>query len=82
MLIFIIENIRKPIGIGYYTEIFDSEILATALSFESQFKTLVAAILAPAIGLIADLFGIGYSLMIISGILICTMPLFSLKRKD
>lgn len=79
LIIFIIENIRKPIGIAYLSEKTDKNILATILSFESQVKTLAAAIFAPAIGFFADLYGVGNSLILVSIIAILISPLFILK---
>lgn len=79
VLIFLVENIRKPIGLAYYTEILDKKIYATALSFEAQFRTLITAVLAPLLGFFADLWGVGYALGIISGLMIMLLPLVSLK---
>jgi len=80
VFIFLIENIRKPIGLAFYTEILNKNIYATALSFEAQFKTLITAILAPIIGLVADEIGIGYSLIITSCIVLAFLPLIKLKK--
>jgi MFS family permease len=68
--IFLIENLRKPMGISYITDMMDRNIMATALSAESQAETLTAALIAPVMGLIADKMGIGYSLITVSGILL------------
>ncbi|MEZ5197057.1 MAG: hypothetical protein R2764_11805 [Bacteroidales bacterium] len=76
--IYIIENLRKPIGIAYVTETIDNRILATVLSAESQAHTLVAAILAPLIGYLADAYGLGYAIMGASGLLIIISPVFLL----
>jgi MFS family permease len=70
--IFLIENLRKPMGISYITDMMDRKIMATALSAESQAETLTAAMIAPIMGVVSDKLGIGYSLMIISGILLFT----------
>jgi hypothetical protein len=80
--IFIIENLRKPIGISYITDNFDNRILATVLSAESQAHTLVAALLAPVIGLMADKFGVGYALGIISLFMIVLAPIYMARKKD
>ncbi len=70
--IFLIENLRKPMGISYITDMMDRNIMATALSAESQAETLIAALLAPVMGIIADHWGVGYSLIIVSSILLIT----------
>ena len=79
--IYLIENLRKPIGISYVTDVSDKDILATTLSAESQAKALFAAIIALLIGFFADRYGIGNALMIVSFILIFTTPLYYAKKK-
>lgn len=79
--IYIIENLRKPIGIAFVTETVDNRILATVLSAESQAHTLVAALLAPLIGYLADVYGLGYAILSISGLLILLSPLYLLGKK-
>jgi len=79
--IYLIENLRKPMGISYVADMLNKDILATALSAESQAKTLFAAIIAPLIGLFADKYGIGNALIIISSVLILFFPLYFVKKK-
>ena len=79
--IYIIENLRKPIGISYITENIKADILATVLSAESQFHSLIAAMLAPLIGFLADKLGLGNAVMITSAILLIIGPVYLLKRK-
>lgn len=82
IIIYLIENLRKPIGISYITENIDNRILATVLSAESQFHALIAAILAPTIGFLADRFGIGYALAIVSILMILLAPIYMARKKD
>lgn len=79
--IYLIENLRKPIGIAYVTETIDTKILATVLSAESQAHTLIAALLAPIIGYLADVGGLGYAIMGASGLLIVISPAYLLGLK-
>ncbi len=79
LMIFIIENLRKPIGIAYLSDRTDKNVLATILSFESQVKTLSAAIFAPLIGFFADKYGVGNSFIIVSIIAILISPFLILK---
>lgn len=79
--IYIIENLRKPIGISYVTETINKDILATVLSGESQVQTLIAAILAPVIGFFADRFGLGFGLVSVSLLLILISPLVFINRR-
>jgi MFS family permease len=66
--IYIIENLRKPMGIAYVSERMDKHALAASLSVESQAETLFAAIIAILIGLFSNYFGLGFGIMLVSGI--------------
>ena len=68
--IFLVENLRKPMGVAYLSDRLEQNIMATALSAESQAETLTAALIAPVMGFVADKLGIGYSLIIVSGFLL------------
>jgi hypothetical protein len=43
---------------------------------------LLAAIVAPIIGFLADQFGIGFALIVISGLMMVITPLYMARRKD
>ena len=79
--IFMIENIRKPIGIAYITEEMNSNVLASVLSAQSQADTLIAALLAPLFGFFADLISLPYAMIIISTLLLLMAPLIRLTKK-
>lgn len=82
IFIFIIENIRKPAGMAYISDYCDDNILATVLSIQSQAKSLITAIIAPTIGLFADLWGIGIGISIVSVIMLLASPMFLLRQKQ
>lgn len=79
--IYLIENLRKPIGISVVAERLEKDVLATALSAESQAETLFAALIAPVLGFTADRLGVGVALMVVSAGLILLMPLYSASVK-
>lgn len=81
IIIMIIENLRKPIGIGLVADISKDESMATTLSVTSQAKSLFAAIIAPLIGLIADLYNPGTGIAIISIIILLGLPFYWLKKQ-
>ncbi len=64
--IFIVENIRKPILTGFIADNVPNEILTSVISAQSLLKTILTAILALVLGIIADNYGIGASFMIVS----------------
>ena len=76
-----IENIRKPIGVAYLGSNIDKKVLASVLSVDSQLKSLTAAILAPLFGIFADLYGPGWSILIVSTALLLIIPLVKLKTR-
>ena len=80
--IFLIENIRNPIGVDYISKLYNNEILATALSANSQAKSLFAAIIAPVLGFLADKFGIGIALSILALLILISTPLFLAKKSQ
>lgn len=81
LAIFLIENLRNPIGVAYVSELYNDEILASALSTNSQAKSLLAALIAPVLGLLADHFGIGIGLSVLAMVIILTTPLYLAKNK-
>lgn len=66
--IYILENLRKPMGITYVSERMNQDSLASALSVESQAESLVAAGIALLLGLFSTLFGVGLGIFIVSAI--------------
>jgi len=82
VLIYLIENMRKPAGIAYVTDMLNQNILATVLSTESQAISLITALIAPLLGFMADKFGIGTGLIAVSVILIIFLPLFVVKEQN
>lgn len=76
-----IENVRKPVGVAYLGSSIDKKVLASVLSVDSQLKSLIAAVLALLFGIFADLFGVGWSIVIVSTALFLFTPLLKLKEK-
>lgn len=81
IFIMIIENLRKPVGIGLVADISKDESMATTLSVTSQAKSVFAAIIAPIIGWISDLYNPGTGIAIISIIILLGLPFYWLKQK-
>lgn len=85
ILVYMIENIRKPVGVAFLGGNVRQGIVATVLSVDSQIKSLTAAILAPLFGIFADLFGIGWSIILVSSLLLLVSPLLmktTINNKD
>jgi Na+/melibiose symporter-like transporter len=76
VMVFIIENIRKPILTGFVADHVSTEILTSVISAQSLLKTIITAILAILFGVLADHYGIGWSLLVVSGILLLMSMIF------
>ena len=57
--LYILQNLRRPILVGYLSALIPSRTMATGLSVESQLRTLLTAALAPLVGFLADRIGVG-----------------------
>ena len=79
VIIVVIENLRKPVGIGLIADISDDKAMATTLSITSQAKSVLAAIIAPVLGYFADLYNPGAAIGIISLILLLLIPVYWLR---
>jgi hypothetical protein len=82
IVVYMIENIRKPIGVAYLGSSVEKRVLASILSVDSQLKSLIAAILAPLFGIFADLYGLGWSIIIVSSGILLIAPMVLLKKKE
>ena len=82
IVIYVLENIRRPVAVGYITELFSDKILASVLSVESQAKDLFGAVFALIFGFFANKWGIAYSLIITSGIILLTTPVYFIRKKQ
>jgi len=72
--IYIIENIRKPILTGFIADNVPNQILTSVISAQSLLRTIITALLAFAFGILADSYGIGMSLLIVSvGLVLLTV---------
>jgi MFS family permease len=64
--IFIIENMRKPVLTGFIADEVPNEILTSVISAQAFISTLMTAVIALVLGIVADHFGLGVSLLTVS----------------
>ena len=81
MIVYAVENLRKPIGISYLTDKIDPTVLSSSLSFQSLAETLIAACIAPVIGWMADRYSIGWGLIAVSAFMLIPAVLVRIKVK-
>jgi len=79
-LIYINENFRKPVGVSYISEKFNSETLATTLSVESLTNTLIGSFSALLVGALADYFDIGIALIIVSCLFLILSNIIMIRK--
>ncbi len=61
-----LRSLRRPMDVAYISDQIESRIMASGLSVEAQFTTLLTAIFAPVLGALADYFGVGAALMVLA----------------
>ena len=77
--IYILENIRKPILTGYISDNVPNEVLTSVISAQSLLRTIITAVIALAVGVIADYQGMGMGLLSVSLLLIVVVLFFNTK---
>jgi hypothetical protein len=77
--IFVLQNLRSPISVTYVCDTVPYEILATSLSVRSLVTALYTAIMAFAVGVLADHLGLGQALMVLALALTVLTPLYLIK---
>jgi len=84
ILIYMNENLRKPIGVAAVAEKSDTKIMASVLSINSQAESFFAAIIAPILGVLIDVYSLGKSLIAVStGIMFLSfLTHFLFKKKS
>jgi MFS family permease len=63
VVVYMLQNLRKPMTVAFTTQQIPDEVMASGLSAESQMTTLLEMLLAPLIGLLADRVGLGGGLV-------------------
>jgi MFS family permease len=80
-VIYVMENIRKPLLTGAISDEVPKEILTSVISAQSLLRTILTTLLAPVFGLIADQFGVGVSLLSVSAFLLVSGLALQVIRK-
>ncbi len=70
----VVQNLRKPMNVAFISDQISQRVMASGLSVEHQFTTILMVIFAPILGALADSFSVGTALLLFGG----GMVLFSL----
>lgn len=79
VLIYILQNIRKPLMVGKIGDNANKTYKASILSVESQLTSMFIIILAPAMGAVYDNFGPRYVFMVLA---LMSLIMFVIKKKE
>ncbi|MFC2100011.1 MFS transporter [Candidatus Bipolaricaulota bacterium] len=82
LLLFAIQNLRRPILVGYLSDLMPHRTMATGLSVETQLRTLLMAGVAPLLGFLADRFGVGTALLILAAAAFTVFPFVRVKAGE
>jgi len=80
LLLYAAQNVRRPMIVGYVSEHIDHRMMATGLSVETQLRTVLAAVFAPLLGLLADRLGVGPAILILGGLALVAYPLARVRE--
>ncbi len=81
-MIYMLENLRRPMAISYVTEQLNDNILASVLSAESQANTVFASVIAVLLGFLGQKFGIETGFIFVSALLLVLSPFYLIRPAD
>ncbi len=76
IVIYLIENVRKPILTGVLSDHVPNETLTSVLSAQSFYRTILTATIALGVGFMVDRIGLGFALVVVSAVLFVIQFLF------
>ncbi len=79
--VYLVENLRKPILTGIISDNVPNEILTSVLSVQSLVKTVMTALIALSLGILADSFGIAVAFICVSSALLLLVLLLNYALK-
>lgn len=80
--LFILENLRRPMNVSIISDQIEHRVMASGLSVESQFTTLLMAAFAPVLGAMADVFSVGAALGIFGVAMVLFAWLVRVRPRD
>ena len=79
-LVYAIQNLRRPMLVGFLSDLMPHRAMATGLSAESQLRTLLMAGMAPLLGYLADRWGVGPAVLVLAAAGLALLPLIRAGR--
>jgi len=66
LLVYAVQNLRRPMLVGFLADLLSYRTMATGLSVESQLRTLLMVGMAPLLGHLADRWGVGVAVFVLA----------------
>lgn len=79
LILYLLENLRRPVAVTGIADRMGNESLTTFLSTDSQMRSIFTMIFSPLVGLLADKISPGAGVMITALIIIIIYPLVKLR---
>ncbi|MEA1886226.1 MAG: MFS transporter [Bacteroidota bacterium] len=80
IILYLLENLRRPVAVTGIAERMGNESLTTFLSTDSQMKSIFTMIISPIVGLFADLISPGAGIMVMAAAILLVFPLIRVRR--
>lgn len=79
---YVLQNLRKPISVAFISDQISQRVMASGLSVEAQFTTILVAIFAPILGWLADSFGVGIALAALGFVTLLLYTIVRVQEQD
>ena len=80
--VYMLQNLRRPLVVGYLADRFDHCSMASGLSVEVQLRTIIMAGMAPLLGWLADQVGVGAAIVYVSVGVFLIIPLLLIRDRE
>jgi len=80
--VYLIQNLRRPVIVGYVADLISHRSMATGLSLEVQFRTVLMAGFAPILGFLADRLGVGIAVLSAACFAAAVFPLLVVRSSS
>ena len=70
LIFYALASLRRPMNVAFISDQIESRIMASGLSIEAQFSTILTAIFAPLLGFLADQVGVGIALAVLGTVVL------------
>ena len=82
LLVYAVQNLRRPMLVGFLADLLSHRTMATGLSVESQLRTLLMAGMAPLLGYLADRYSGGVAVLVLAACGLAFLPLLRVARSS